>query len=250
MIRLGTSGWRYEDWRGPFYPQDLPQRLWLEHFATRFATVEINNSFYRLPERATFTKWANRVNPGFCFAVKVSRYLTHVRRLKSPGEAVSRFAGRAEALGAHLGPVLLQLPPTLRAELLDGVLRCFSSTIRVAVEPRHESWWTPEIRAVLEKRSACLVWADRNGRPVTPLWRTTDWGYLRLHQGAAQPHPRYGRTALRSWLERIAETYPPLDRHDVFVYFNNDPGAAAIHDASAFGRGAERRGLAISRYDA
>ncbi|SIR80326.1 Protein of unknown function DUF72 [Micromonospora avicenniae] len=117
MILLGTSGWQYRDWRGRFYPAGLPQRLWLEHFAGRFATVEVNNAFYRLPERDTFAAWRARTPDDFCVAVKMSRYLTHIKRLREPAEPVARFLDRATALGDRLGPVLLQLPPTLAADV-------------------------------------------------------------------------------------------------------------------------------------
>jgi uncharacterized protein YecE (DUF72 family) len=267
MILVGTSGWQYQDWRGRFYPTDVPQRRWLEHYATQFATVEINNAFYRLPERDTFAQWRARTavrgtsasdtttedmtnGDTFCFAVKMSRYLTHIKRLRDPAEPVSRFLGRAEALGDRLGPVLLQLPPNLTADadLLDGTLMRFPASVRVAVEPRHRSWWTTDIRQVLERRHAALSWADRRGRPVTPLWRTADWGYLRLHEGTARPRPSYGRAALASWLDRATDAFAPMTDHDVYVYFNNDHGGAAVRDAAAYGRLAARRGLAVSRY--
>src|SRR3954470_22476493 len=112
MMLVGTSGWQYSDWRGRFYPQDLPQRLWLEHYAAAFGTVEVNNAFYRLPERATFEAWRGRTPDDFVVRVKASRYLTHVRRLRDPQEPVARLMDRAEGLGGKLGPVLLQLPPT------------------------------------------------------------------------------------------------------------------------------------------
>src|SRR5262245_3093934 len=124
---IGTSGWQYKDWRGPVYPPELPQRLWLEHYAEHFRTVEVNNAFYRLPERGTFARWRDRTPPGFVVAVKMSRYLTHVKRLHDPAEPVRRFLSRAEALGDRLGPVLIQLPPSLRSNVdeLDATLACF-----------------------------------------------------------------------------------------------------------------------------
>ncbi|WP_433677806.1 DUF72 domain-containing protein [Nocardia sp. CA-119907] len=238
-LLVGTSGWQYRDWRGVLYPTDLPQRLWLEYYATGFATVENNNVFYRLPSTETFAAWRDRTPPGFRFAVKASRFLTHIKRLREPEEPVARLLAHASGLGEKLGPVLLQLPPTLRADpaLLDTCLRCFPTGTRVAVEPRHESWWMPEVRAVLAECGAALCWADAGSRPVTPLWRTTDWGYLRLHSGRATPPPRYGRTALTSWTRRLADTWS--DGEDVFVYFNNDPGGAAVHDAVAFAHAAK-----------
>jgi uncharacterized protein YecE (DUF72 family) len=250
VLWVGTSGWQYRDWRGQFYPGGLPQRQWLAHYCAGFDTVELNNSFYRLPAADAFRRWREQVGPGFCFAVKASRYLTHIKRLRDPSEPVARLLGRARELGEALGPVLLQLPPTLAADpdLLDRALREFPADIRVAVEPRHRSWWTDDVRAVLEKHGAALAWADRRSRAVTPVWSTAEWGYLRLHQGLAMPSPRYGKAALRGWLERIDSAFHPLNRHDVYVYFNNDTGGAAIADAAAFGRQASRHGIAVSRF--
>ncbi|MGW0842978.1 DUF72 domain-containing protein [Streptomyces sp. NPDC002787] len=244
---VGTSGWQYKDWRGALYPEGCPTRLWLEEYAARFATVELNNAFYRLPTRENFEAWRARVPEDFVVAVKASRYLTHIKRLQDPEEPVHRLLSHAEGLGDRLGPVLLQLPPTLRADagLLDTCLGCFRPRTRIAVEPRHDSWWTPEVREVLESRGAALCWADVRARPATPLWRTTDWGYLRLHQGRARPWPRYGRQSLTTWAVRIADTWPA--DADTYVYFNNDPHAAAVEDAMTFARAAKKTGLNPTR---
>jgi uncharacterized protein YecE (DUF72 family) len=234
VIHLGTSGWQYRDWRGVLYPEGCPQRLWLAEYARHFATVENNNAFYRLPEQATFEKWRDATPAGFVMAVKASRYLTHIKRLREPVEPVARLLSRASGLGDRLGPILLQLPPTLRADqqLLAAALREFPDGIRVAVEFRHNSWWTDDTRRILEQHGAATVWADRHSRPLTPLWRTADWGYLRLHEGRAQPWPHYGRQALQTWRERISREFAA--REDVYVYFNNDPGGAAVRDAGQF----------------
>ncbi|MFF8728400.1 DUF72 domain-containing protein [Streptomyces sp. NPDC015171] len=246
-LYVGTSGWQYKDWRGVVYPVGCPTRLWLEEYAGHFATVEINNAFYRLPSRENFAAWRDRVPDGFVVAVKASRFLTHIRRLREPGEPVERLMSHAAGLGDRLGPVLLQLPPTLRADapLLDACLACFPSGTRVAVEPRHDSWWTPRVREVLESRGAALCWADVRARPVTPLWRTADWGYVRFHEGRARPWPRYGTRSLETWVDRTATTWS--DAEDVYAYFNNDPGGAAVADAAAFGRAATRAGLTVTR---
>jgi uncharacterized protein YecE (DUF72 family) len=244
-VLAGTSGWQYREWRGAFYPPGVPQARWLEHYAARFPTVENNGSFYRLPAAQTFAAWRDRLPDGFLMAVKASRYLTHVRRLRDPAEPVGRLLEAAAGLGDRLGPVLLQLPPDFQAApgLLDACLREFGrfpaprlpgGRVRVAVELRHESWWTGATRQVLARHDAPLCWADRRGRPVSPLWRTADWGYLRFHEGAAQPWPHYGAQALRSWADRVSRTWP--GRADVFAYFNNDQHAAAPEDAAAFAR--------------
>ncbi len=168
---VGTSGWQYRDWRGVLYADSLPQRAWLEHYSSVFPTVEVNNAFYRLPAEAVFERWRDQTPAGFVMAVKVSRYLTHIRRLRDPAEPVDRLVARAAGLGDRLGPYLLQLPPNLRSDpaLLDACLRAFPSGARVAVEPRHDSWWTDEVRRLLERRGAALCWADRRGHPITPL---------------------------------------------------------------------------------
>jgi uncharacterized protein YecE (DUF72 family) len=246
-VLIGTSGWQYRDWRGRFYPQKLPQRLWLEHYAEHFATVESNNAFYRLPERTTFAAWQARTPADFRWAVKVSRYLTHIKRLREPEEPVGRLMERAAGLGEKLDVLLLQLPPTLQAdvELLRECLGRFPSGTRVAVEPRHDSWWTDEVRALLERYGAALCWADRDERSVAPLWRTTDWSYLRLHAGAADPWPRYRPETLQLWADRLADTWGPEE--DVLVYFNNDPGGAAVIDAVVFADAVRRTGRRPTR---
>jgi uncharacterized protein YecE (DUF72 family) len=246
VILVGTSGWQYRHWRGRFYPAGLPPDRWLSHYADRFATVEVNSAFYRLPAREAFAGWRDRTPDAFRLAVKMSRYLTHVRRLRDPAEPVARFLDRAAGLGDRLGPVLLQLPPTLPADpqALAATLACFPPEVRVAVEPRHPSWWTDPVRATLAAHRATLCWADRRGRPVTPLWRTADFGYLRLHEGLASPWPRYGVAALRSWVRRVASTFD--DGAPVYVYFNNDQEGAAPTDAVAFARACRRYGLAVA----
>jgi uncharacterized protein YecE (DUF72 family) len=245
-VLIGTSGWQYDDWAEVLYPRGTPRRLWLETYSEAFATVEVDAAFYRLPRRETFADWRSRTPDGFVMAVKASRYLTHVKRLGEPREPVDRLLTAAAGLGDRLGPILLQLPPTLVADpaALEACLLCFPPDRRVAVEPRHDSWWRPEVRAVLQRHGAALCWADRRSRPLTPLWQTADWGYLRLHEGAAAAF-RYGEKALASWAERIREAWPA--RADVHVYFNNDAGGAAVRDAAAFARIAERRGLPVRR---
>jgi uncharacterized protein YecE (DUF72 family) len=244
-VLIGTSGWQYRDWRGRFYPQRLAQRLWLEHYAQHFATVESNNAFYRLPERETFEKWRARTPEDFRWAVKASRYLTHIKRLREPAEPVARLMERNAGLGPKLDAVLLQLPPTLQADvdLLRECLAQFPPGTRVAVEPRHDSWWTDEVRALLERYGAALCWADRGEQPIAPLWRTTDWAYLRLHTGEAGW--RYRPETLQRWAERLAEVWGPGE--DALVYFNNDPGGAATVDAVVFAAAVRGTGRAHTR---
>jgi len=258
-ILVGTSGWQYPHWRGALYPPHVPQRRWLEHYASQYATVENDGTFYRLPARETFEDWQARTPTDFVMAIKASRYLTHVKRLRDPAEPVERLMQAATGLGGRLGPVLLQLPPNLQADpaRLDACLAAFTKSWPsagaahqgaspcVAVEPRHSSWWTDETRQVLLAHNAALCWADQLGKPVTPLWRTADWGYLRLHQGDAEPWPRYGPRALRAWLDRITDAWPAAA--PVYIYFNNDQNAAAIADSTALAALARTRSLAITR---
>lgn len=143
--------------------------------------------------------------------------------------------------------MLLQLPPDLTADApaLEATLAAFPPGVRLAVEPRHDSWWTGEVREVLTRHDAALVWADRDEQPVAPLWRTAGFGYLRLHHGLAEPWPGYTRPGLQAWVERIAAAYP--DDADVFVYFNNDPGEAAVRDAAEFAELARAAGRTVTR---
>lgn len=244
-LHVGTSGWQYRDWRDAFYPAGLPARRWLEHYAHEFATVEANSPFYRLPERSTFEQWAANTPPGFTVAVKASRYLTHVRRLRDAGPPVRLLLERAEGLGPKLGPVLVQLPPTMRCDTgrLAATLDAFPSGVRVAVEPRHESWHTDAVYELLAARDAALCLWDRLGRHG-PLPSTANWCYLRLHEGRAQPRPCYGRAALASWVERLTERWGPSP--DGYVYFNNDPGACAVRNARTFVRIAQAAGIALA----
>jgi uncharacterized protein YecE (DUF72 family) len=257
-VLIGTSGWQYKDWRGGLYPAGVAQRRWLEHYATQYRTVENNGTFYRLPARETFEGWRERTPDDFVMAVKASRYLTHVRKLRDPAEPVARLLAAASGLGPKLGPILVQLPPTLQADppLLRACLKEFRTawapvrgdgpeSLRIVVEPRHETWWTDEVRQVLADHDAALCWADRLDRPVTPMWRTASWGFLRFHEGTAEPWPRYGEQALRVWVERIREAH--LGHADVYVYFNNDPGGAAVVNSAEFSVLAREAGLSVTR---
>jgi uncharacterized protein YecE (DUF72 family) len=253
-VYLGASGWQYRSWRGPYYPPGLAQARWLEFYAEDFATVEVNNTFYRLPPRSTFERWFGRTPGDFTVTVKASRYLTHIKRLRDPEEPVKRLMTAAAGLEHKLGPVLVQLPPDLpiRLEELDRTLSCFPAGVRVAVEPRHPTWWTDETEAVLRQHNAVLAWADRMSQPVTPLWRTADWAYLRFHEGRGAQHPGYTTRDLRRWGERISELFPPAGEAgteaDIFVYFNNDPRGCAIHDLPRFGRLLAQRGYRTTRF--
>jgi uncharacterized protein YecE (DUF72 family) len=249
-VYIGTSGWQYRHWKEAFYPQGVPQKGWLEFYAQRFQTVELNNSFYHLPKAESFASWAERTPADFIVAAKVSRYLTHIKRLKDPAEPVSRFMKNASFLGSKLGPLLLQLPPTLQADLpaLDQTLAEFPAPVRVAVEFRHPSWFTPETKKLLETRGAACCLADRDGKPVTELWRTADWGFVRWHHGLSRPPPCYRRKDMTEWAQRIAGLWSPEE--DVYAFFNNDPRGCALRDAAVFARETEAVGLRPTRVPA
>jgi uncharacterized protein YecE (DUF72 family) len=241
-VRIGTSGWQYRDWRGAFYDESVPTSRWLETYSERFITVEANGTFYRLPEQRTFEEWRMKTPPSFEFAVKASRFLTHVRRLREPKQVIDRLLERAAGLGGKLGPILVQLPPTMRCDLvrLDEALAAFPASVRVVVELRHESWLTDATAELLRRHGAATCLADRRG-VLEPHWRTSAWGYVRFHEGRARPAPCYGAVALRSWAERIAEAYGP--DATVYAYFNNDSHGCAPRNALAFVTACRRIGL-------
>jgi uncharacterized protein YecE (DUF72 family) len=247
MLRIGTSGWQYRHWRRCFYPTDVPTTRWLEYYAAHFETVEVNNTFYRLPSAATFGDWHARVPPRFAFAIKASNYLTHYRRLREPEEAVARLLQRSAPLRSKRAVILLQLPPNLKSapDDLDATLRAFGSQVRVAVEVRHPSWFCDDVRSVLTDHGAALCFADRGSRATTPCWNTAGWTYLRFHSGRARPESCYGDQALRSWVGRLVDEF--TNDIDGFVYFNNDAHGCALRDANTFCDFANRAGIETSR---
>ena len=247
---VGTSGWQYRHWRYAYFRKGTPQTKWFEQVMRDFRTVELNVTFYRLPRSEVFQGWHARSTADAVITVKASRYLTHIKRLKDPQPSVDMLMDRIRPLQEKLGPILVQLPPdmTVDVDALDETLRASPSGVRVAVEPRHESWWTDDLRRCLERNGAALCWADRKGA-ITPLWRTADWGYLRFHEGKHDPWPFYTADELARWSDLVVETFP-LDSEDVYVYFNNDPGAAAIDNAITFAAQISGRGHAVTRVPA
>lgn len=226
-VLVGTSGWQYDDWRGRFYPKDLPKTKWLEYFSRAFPTVEVNNTFYQLPKEETFVAWRDASADGFVVAIKASRYITHIRRLRECRDPVRLLWSRCRRLGKKLGPVLFQLPPNFKVDvdLLRGFLRLLPKTMRAAFEFRHPSWESDETRRALDEAGCALVLADRPGARV-PDVVTGGWSYIRFHQGT-RLSPGYRRSKLRRWADRIAE----MPASETFVYFNNDTAAAAVQDA-------------------
>jgi uncharacterized protein YecE (DUF72 family) len=241
VIRVGTSGWQYRGWREVLYEKGLAQDRWLERYAEAFSVVEVNNSFYRLPERATFERWRDLVPEGFSFAVKASRYLTHVRRLRDAREGIDRLWERASALGGRLGPVLFQLPPRFPADVerLAAFVAWLPPAMVSAWEFRDPSWQTEEVREVLEEAGAALVTADRPG-VRGPVHVVGGWSYVRCHQGS-RSGPDYRRDKLR----RIAGRLAGLPARDAWVFFNNDTGGAAVRDARFLRRAVSEAGALV-----
>jgi uncharacterized protein YecE (DUF72 family) len=233
-VRIGCSGWNYAHWRnGVFYPPRCPARLWLDYYARSFDTVEINATFYRLPSVKAVEGWVEQSPDGFCFAVKMSRYVTHVKRLRDLAPSMELFYSRIAPLvdSGKLGPVLWQLPGTFRRddERLAAALGQLPAG-RHCVEFRHESWFVPEVYELLRAHDVALVVADRAPRRPSPWVDTTSWAYLRFHHGRARGGD-YGRRALETWAERIDSAH-----RDVFAYFNNDWEGFAVADAKTLKR--------------
>jgi uncharacterized protein YecE (DUF72 family) len=233
VIRIGCSGWSYEHWRGRLYPTSGSTSRWLPLYADVFDTVEVNATFYRLPRTQAVEGWARSTQDDFCFAVKGSRYLTHVRRLRSPVEGIDRFESRIEPLRAagKLGPVLWQLPPTFDRD--DERLARFLARLspgRHAFEFRHASWMDDAVYSLLRDRDAALVIADR-GPGSTPPWiETAGWAYVRFHHGRGR-NGNYSRRELETWADRLGEA-----AGDVYAYFNNDWEGFAVENARVLAR--------------
>lgn len=227
---VGTSGYQYDHWRGIFYPERLPLREWFTFYSKHFDTVEINNSFYRLPSGEVFEKWREQTPRGFTYAVKFSRFGSHMKKLLDPEGTIGLFLGRAERLGKHLGPILVQLPPRwkMNVERLDNFLRVAPRRHRWAVEMRDASWLHEEVYAVLEKHNAALCFHDI--LPDHPWRATADWAYVRFHGAAAQKYCGcYKPAMLRSAAKRLRELSD--QGKDCFVYFNNDALGFALKNA-------------------
>jgi len=232
-LRVGTSGWHYGHWREVFYPVGLRAEEWLSFYARHFDTVEINNSFYHLPSREVFESWARKAPAGFLFAVKASRFITHMKKLKDAAEPLSGFLGNAGGLGGKLGPVLFQLPPRWRRnpDRLEGFLGKLPQGHRYAFEFRDESWLHPETYRLLERFNCALCVASS---PSFPSARkiTADFTFLRFHGGEILYGSKYSREELRKW---AAFTRSVLKEGcDVYAYFNNDAYGYAVEDARLF----------------
>jgi uncharacterized protein YecE (DUF72 family) len=221
-VRIGCSGWNYAHWRERVYPRGLPSRRWLAHYAALFDTVEVNATFYRLPRRESVAAWAAETPPGFLFAVKASRFLTHMKRLTEMGQGVRRFYERIEPLVGtpKMGPVLWQLPENFHRD--DDRLASALAELppgRHCFEFRHASWFCEEVYALLRRSGAALVIGNHPRRPFQTYELTADWTFLRFHYGSRGRDGNYSKRELEEWARRIEAWRASVS---VFAYFNND----------------------------
>ncbi len=229
--RVGCSGWEYQHWRGDFYPADLPKPCWFAHYARTFDTVEINNSFYRLPETRTFERWAAQAPARFVYAVKASRFLTHMKKLKDPEQPLALLFDRMAPLRRRLGPVLYQLPPgwKLNAERLEHFLQVLPRGVQHVVEFRDRSWYSDRVYAMLERFRVSLCLHDMRGS-ATGRMRVGPFVYVRFHgAGDAKYGGGYPADRLDDWARWLNEHR--ASGTDVYAYFNNDVGGHAPRDA-------------------
>jgi uncharacterized protein YecE (DUF72 family) len=230
-VRIGCSGWNYASWKDEFY-KGKPARLWLQHYAEHFDTVEVNNTFYRLPSQTSVARWVEQTPRGFLFAVKASRYLTHIKRLRDLGGGIERYYERLEPLvrSPKLGPVLWQLPANFRRDdgRLGAALRALPPG-RHCFEFRHPSWFAGPVYELLRAHGAALVIGDRpEVKEFQALEFTTDWTYVRFHYGSRGRRGNYSETELEEWAQRFEEWNR---ERDVFAYFNNDWEVFAVRNA-------------------
>jgi uncharacterized protein YecE (DUF72 family) len=235
-VRIGCSGWNYDDWRGRLYPEGLGKGRWLERYAEEFDTVEVNSTFYRLASRDAVARWVEQTPDDFLFAAKASRYLTHIRRLRDIEQGIERYYERIEPLvrSPKLGPIVWQLPANFKAdgELLDRTLGKLPEG-RHCFEFRHESWFASEVYDVLGGHGAALVIGDHPKWPFQARELTTDWTLVRLHHGRRGRRGNYSETEIEEWARRIAQW---RRRAEVLVYFNNDWEGFAVENARSLRR--------------
>jgi uncharacterized protein YecE (DUF72 family) len=230
-VHIGCSGWNYKDWRERFYPKGLPARRWLEHYADHFDTVEVNNTFYRLPTLSAVEGWAEQSPPRFVFTVKASRYLTHIKRLTDLDQGVERYYERIQPLidAKKLGPVLWQLPGNFQRD--DDKLRNALKALpkgRHCFEFRHPSWFVDEVYELLRKKRVALVIGDHPERPFQSYEMTANWTLVRFHYGHRGRDGNYSARELEEWAKRIGAW---REHTEVFAYFNNDWSAYAVRNA-------------------
>jgi uncharacterized protein YecE (DUF72 family) len=230
LIHIGTSGWHYDHWRGPFYPENLAPAEFLQFYQQKFHTVEINNSFYRLPSEKALIDWRESVPAGFIFAVKGSRFITHMKKLKDPEKSMAAFMERLPLLGDRLGPILFQLPPRwhFNGERLGNFLKVLPRDYRYALELRDPSWLNREACDLLREYGAAFCIYELAGR-ISPKEVTTDFAYIRLHGPGGAYQGRYDRKTLAGWASDISAW--AAQGKAVFCYFDNDEAGYAAQNA-------------------
>jgi uncharacterized protein YecE (DUF72 family) len=228
-IRIGTSGWHYNDWAGLFYPADLPKSKWLEYYAGHFNTVEINNTFYRQPKPETFTNWHKQAPKNFLYTIKANRYITHIKRLKDAKEPLGRFLKGALLLKENLGPILYQLPPGFHQDLdrLRRFLKVLPKKLTAVFEFRHESWFSQDTFELLKEFNVSFCIHDMAGMEI-PRMITSDIIYVRFHGPTGRYAGNYSKSALHDWAKWIKGH--SRGKTAVFAYFNNDTQARAIYN--------------------
>ena len=227
---IGTSGWHYDHWRDRFYPKELTKAKWLEFYTHHFTTVELNNSFYRLPSESAFANWHDSSPANFAFAVKVSRFITHIKRLKNSEEAVEKFVGRAKILAEKLGPLLYQLPPNMHRndEVLESFLPTLPQGMKHVFEFRHQSWLEDKVFQILHKHNVGFCVFDMPSISC-PLVATADFAYVRFHGSTGLYYSCYSDEELADWAKRLANLAQNLKA--IYIYFNNDAEAFAVRNA-------------------
>lgn len=229
-VHIGTSGWHYAHWKGPFYPEKLPARRMLEYYTHSFDTVELNNTFYRLPMESGVENWRDSTPPDFCFAAKGSRFLTHMKKLKDPVPGIAKFFERIEPLGNKLGPVVFQLPPFWDVDTarLEGFLEALPGGHLYAFELRNPTWHTAEVNGILRRHNAAFCIFEIAGFH-SGFDLSADFTYVRLHGPGGAYQGSYSKAALKKWAERIHEWQ--RDLRTIYVYFDNDQAAYAVENA-------------------
>lgn len=230
---IGTSGWHYDHWRGPFYPEDMPKSKWFSYYAASFPTVELNNSFYQQPKDSTWDGWREAAPRGFRFAVKANRFITHTKRLKDCADPLSRFLKGAERLRTYLGPILYQTPPNFhRTEenvaRLEEFLNVLPKRLTNVFEFRHESWFSEETMEQLKRHNVAFCSYDMVDVDC-PVVATASFAYMRFHGSEAQYESNYSEKMLEGWAGRLTKLAKGLD--EAWVYFNNDAQGFAVANA-------------------
>ena len=234
-LHVGTSGWHYAHWKGPFYPEKLPASKMLDFYTRHFDTVELNNTFYRLPVETGLERWRAETPAGFCFAAKGSRFLTHMKKLKDPETGIARFFERVDRLRPKLGPIVFQLPPNweVDAARLDHFVRALPKRHRYTFEFRNPTWHTEAVFRILRKHNVAFCIFEIAGF-ASAHHLTADFTYVRLHGPDGAYQGSYSNSALKEWAARIAEWRKTL--RAVYVYFDNDQAAHAVENALALKR--------------